>query len=405
MATRASVPETSERKQTDPVATPSRRPCLCFVALRAYNVLSGRDDVTHTGGAEVQQVQMATWLVRQGYPVSFVTLDHGQPDGVEIDGIRIFKAYAAEAGIRGLRFFRPRWSGLWAAMTRADADVYYQRGPECETGQAALWCHLHRRKFIFAAANALSCDPQLLRQEPWQDRVFYRVGVRLADAITAQTTTQQELFRRNMGIQATLIRNVGGASMEQTPCDPHSTNAGPLRVLWAGRISKVKRFEWLLDTAERCPHINFDVVGAPGKDSDYGSSLVRRAGGMSNVQMHGYVPHAEMTGYYRHCHVLCCTSPYEGFPNTFLEAWSLGIPVVSTFDPDGVIAARRTGWVARDVDGIVSSLERIRQSAQMWQAASEAARQYYLANHTPEACLPAFERLLLQVAGCAIKPA
>jgi glycosyltransferase involved in cell wall biosynthesis len=175
-------------------------------------------------------------------------------------------------------------------------------------------------------------------------------------------------------------------------------------VLWAGRISRVKRFEWLLDAAERCPNIIFDVVGAPSKDSDYGSSLVRRADGMSNLQMHGYVPHAEMTRYYQRCHVLCCTSPYEGFPNTFLEAWSLGIPVVSTFDPDGVIAAHRLGWVVQDVAGIVSSLERIRPAPQMWRAASEAAKQYYLANHTPETCLPAFERLLLQVAGCATNP-
>ena len=91
----------------------SRRPSICFVALNAYNVLSGQDDLTHTGGAEVQQSQMATWLAKQGYSVSFITLDHGQPDAVEINGIRIFKAYAAKAGIRGLCFVCPRWSELW----------------------------------------------------------------------------------------------------------------------------------------------------------------------------------------------------------------------------------------------------------------------------------------------------
>ena len=111
------------------------KPSICFVALNAYNVLSSRKDIKHTGGAEVQQMQIASWLMNQGYSVSFVTLDHGQPDDVDIDGTRVFKAYAREDGIRGLRFIYPRWSGLWAAMARADADVYYQRGPECETGQ------------------------------------------------------------------------------------------------------------------------------------------------------------------------------------------------------------------------------------------------------------------------------
>lgn len=377
------------------------KPSICFVALNAYNVLSGRSGISHVGGAEVQQVRIASWLVRQGYSVRFITLDHGQPDGTDLEGIRVFNAYAAKTGIRGLRFFYPRWLGLWAAMARADADVYYQRGPECETGLAALWCRLHRRKCIFAAANMSSCDPQLLRQEPWQERMFYRIGIGLADAVTAQTTTQQELFHRNMGIQATLVRNCGPMPGDQASCRLPSINtAGSIRVLWAGRISEQKRLEWLLDVAERCPEIAFEVVGAPNEESGYSSSLLRRAVGIRNVKMHGRVPHAEMAQHYGRCHVLCCTSAYEGFPNTFLEAWSLGIPVVSTFDPDGVIAANGLGWVARDTEEIVACLEKLRQAPEIVTEASRAARQYYLANHTPEACLPAFEQLLLRVTKC-----
>jgi len=377
------------------------KPSICFVALNAYNVLSGRKDLTHTGGAEVQQLQIASWLMRQGYSVSFVTLDHGQPDGISIDGIKVFKAYAKEVGIRGLRFFHPRWSGLWEAMVRADADVYYQRGPECETGQVAFWCYLHRRKFIFAAANALSCDPQLLLTEPWRERIFYRIGIRLADAVTAQTRTQQELFLQNMGIQAELVRSCSCQFTDNTACNnPSSTHAGSIRVLWVGRISRVKRFEWLLDVAERCPEVSFEVVGAAGSDTQYALRLIECAAEISNVKMYGYVPHTEMAKYYQRCHILCCTSPYEGFPNTFLEAWSMGIPIVSTFDPDGVIAANSLGWTARDVEGIVNYLKRISQSPDILSDASKKARQYYLDNHTPEVCLPAFERLLLRVAEC-----
>ncbi len=379
----------------------NRKPSICFVALNAYNVLSGREDLRHTGGAEVQQLQIASWLVRQDYCVSFITHDHGQTDGVNKHGITVHKAYAKEDGIPGLRFLHPRWSGLWAALARADADVYYQRGPEYETGQVALWCRLHRRKFVFAAANALSCDPQLLRQEPWRERAFYRIGLRLANAVTAQTTTQQELFRRNMGVQTELIRNCGQRSSTSDLCEESlSSHTEPMRVLWVGRINQVKRFEWLLDVAERCPNMSFEVVGASGNTSDCAASLIIRADTVSNVQMHGYVPYAEMGEHYRRCHILCCTSPYEGFPNTFLEAWARGIPVVSTFDPDSIIAKHGLGCVAQDVSGLVACLRQIIESRERWLAASVAARQYYLANHTPEACLPVFERLLLRVAGC-----
>lgn len=377
------------------------KPSICFVALNAYNVLSGREDINHVGGAEVQQVRIASWLLRRGYSVSFVTLDHGQPDSADLNGIKVFKAYEKNAGIRGLRFIYPRWSGLWRAMARANADVYYQRCAEAETGQVALWCRLHRRKFIFGVANDSDCARSMYALESRREKVLYRLGLRCADTVIAQTRAQQSLLQQNMGVSTVLIPNCGwnpgACSIGELPL---TNSHSPLRVLWVSRFSKQKRLEWLLDIAELCPEIAFDVVGASGSDSDYASSLANRAATISNVKMHGYVSYSEMTTYYRNCHILCCTSAYEGFPNTFLEAWSLGIPVVTTFDPDGIIAANGLGWVAHDVDEIVTYLGKVAKSQEIWLRASNAARQYYLANHTPEACLPAFERLLLRVAGC-----
>ncbi|NLZ06741.1 MAG: glycosyltransferase family 4 protein [Phycisphaerae bacterium] len=377
-----------------------QKPSVCFVAMNAYSVLSGRKDVNHTGGAEVQQLQMASWLVRQGYSVSFVTLDHGQPDGVDLGGIRVFKAYAKDAGIRGLRFIYPRWSGLWGAMACANADVYYQRTAECQTGQAALWCRLHRRRFIFAAASDADCSASLYGLTCRREKTMYRLGLRLADGVTAQTVTQQRMLRKNMGISACVVRNCGSNPTVSSPPEARAaTDANANHVLWVGRISNAKRLEWLLDVAQRCPDMMFDVVGAANTQCDYVSSLIARAATISNVRMYGGVPYSDMPEYYRRCSVLCCTSAYEGFPNTFLEAWSLGIPVVSTFDPDGVIAGNGLGWVAQNVDELVTCLNRVCQSPKLQMEASKAARQYYVAYHTPDACLPEFERLLLDITG------
>jgi len=397
---------TDKERICGPILSPRQRPRICFVAPNAYDLLSGREDICHTGGAEVQQVLIASWLVQEGYAVSLVTLDHGQPDRTDREGIRMFKAYSKEAGIRGLRFIHPRWSGLWRAMARADADVYYQRGAEYETGQVGLWCRLHGRRFIFAAANDSDCSSPLYALTSWRERWLYRLGLRLAHAVTAQTRTQQRLLRENMGVDAVVVRNCGQTSAADSSCQEPPTKAlGIIRVLWVGRITEQKRLEWLLDLAERCPEITFDVVGAANADSDYASSLVERAAGIPNVRMHGRVPYSEVTRYYQGCRILCCTSVYEGFPNTFLEAWSQGVPVVSTFDPDGVIAANGLGWVPHDVEGIVACLRELARAPGAWRKASHAAKQYYLANHTPDACLPAFERLLLEVAGFRDSPA
>jgi len=374
----------------------NHKPAICFVALNAYNLLSGRGDLSHTGGAEVQQVRIARWLVQRGYSVSFVTLDHGQPDGINADGIRIFKAYSKNAGIRKLRFIHPRWSGLWAAMARANTDIYYQRCAGIETGQVALWSRLHRRRFVFAAANDSDCTGSLYALQSRTEKMLYRVGLKLADAVTAQTSKQRRLLKEQMKKDSFLVLNcgsdLGNGSLNQQPL---TDDFSSLRILWIGRISEQKRFEWLLDVAKQCQDITFDVVGAANADSDYSSALLQRAAKIPNVKMYGYVHYTGMAKYYKQCNILCCTSAYEGFPNTFLEAWSCGIPVVSTFDPDGVISTKGLGWIAQDVRGIVTCLRRIIKSPEIWLKASKAVRQYYRENHTPEKCLPAFERLLL----------
>ncbi len=96
---------------------------------------------------------------------------------------------------------------------------------------------------------------------------------------------------------------------------------------------------------------------------------------------------------------MCCTSDFEGFPNTFLEAWSHGLPVVSTFDPDDLIAKRDMGTVADDVPGLVSGIRGLLTSQQRWSEASKNARRYYLENHAVDKVMPRFERVFLDVLG------
>lgn len=64
--------------------------------------------------------------------------------------------------------------------------------------------------------------------------------------------------------------------------------------------------------------------------------MLARARSLSNVRLHGRIAErAALAELYRGAALLCCTSSLEGFPNTFLEAWSHGLPVVTTSTPTG----------------------------------------------------------------------
>lgn len=368
------------------------------MAHNAFGVLAGVD-TGHIGGIERQQSLMAKWLAGRGYQVSILTWDEGQEDNLVIEGVRVIKMCVRDTGIRGLRFLYPKWTSLCRAMRRANADIYYYNCGDLGLGQVVMSCQRHGRKCVYSVASDPVCDPKLPVLKPLRERVLYKYGLKHVDSVVVQTRRQQQMLRQGFGIDSTIIPMPREGFGRDTYAFPPNLPSENPSVLWVGRISKEKRFEWLLEVAEQCPQITFDVVGASNTDSIYALALVKRAAGVLNVKMHGRVPHAEIAKYYRCSSVLCCTSAYEGFPNTFLEAWSFGIPIVSTFDPDSVIVSNGLGFAVQDVEGIVVRLREIIQSPETWLRASKAAKRYYLENHTPEACLPKFERLFLEVAG------
>lgn len=377
----------------NPSGIPSLR--VAIVAHFAYGAMAGRG-TGHIGGVEKQTTMMARWLAARGHEVSLLTWDEGQADGVVIDGVRVLKFCGRDDGLPVLRFVTPRWTTLNAALARADADVYYQNCGEYVTGQVALWCRLHRRAFVYSAASDADCDGDLPLMPERRVRAFYRLGVRLADRVIVQTGRQQGMFARGFGRDATVI---------PLPCAPPETSAATLQspdrptILWIGRICEVKRPDRFLEVAARLPECRFLLVGPEDDRPAYTAMIRERAARLANVTMSGAASRAEVERLLEDAACLCCTSDHEGFPNTFLEAWSHGRPIISTWDPDDLIAAHGLGLVAaRDPDSVAAAIRVLLSSHVEWQRASQNARRYFDETHALDQVMPRFERVFSEAA-------
>src|ERR1700722_1213968 len=100
-------------------------PSICFVGLNNLPALAPEFRHLPMGGAELQQTLLAKGLASAGFEVSMVVADLGQPDGTTWSGVRTFKAFGPDAGLPGLRFVHPRWTGVWGALKRANAAIRY----------------------------------------------------------------------------------------------------------------------------------------------------------------------------------------------------------------------------------------------------------------------------------------
>jgi glycosyltransferase involved in cell wall biosynthesis len=179
---------------------------------------------------------------------------------------------------------------------------------------------------------------------------------------------------------------------------PPSFPAEPT-VLWVGRLVPDKRPDWLLEIAARLPDVKFEVAGASANVSPFIASLLDRAEKLPNVNWLGTVPRERMPELYQRALCLCSTSVHEGFPNTFLESWSHGKPLLTTFDPDDMVSRLNLGAAVRDIDGFVKEIRALLLDPNRWMTMSRNARALYEANYTVEASNSQFEQQFRSVCG------
>jgi glycosyltransferase involved in cell wall biosynthesis len=369
-------------------------PHICFVAPSAWPILSGDRTSDVVGSAEVQQALLARGLARRGYRVSMICADFGQPDGVVIDGVRVLTCHGPVEGLPVVRFFHPRSTGVWSALRRADADIYYQRTAGAVTGIVGLFARWHYRRFVYASDADLDLIrnqtwKEFQRRAGWRDRQLYFLGLALADAIVAQTPRQQRDCLQWWGRQATLIHSAY-SGVDDACADPDGV------ILWVSALRRAERPELFLELARRLPRFRFRMVGGVSAETDgqaFFADIARRASEIPNLEFVGFGPYAEIEEQFAAARLFVNTSDGEGFPNTFLQSWARGIPTVSFVDTGSVVDRRPVVSVVSDLDQMTARVEALMSDNACWRRSGHTCRTCFERFHSTDSVLQSYERL------------
>jgi len=345
---------------------------VCMYVPMLYPVVSA-GEVELAGGIEVQLALLAKGLAERGFEVTVVTCDFGQPDGLMVHGYRLLKCWRPGQGLPVVRFLHPRLSSTIRALHRADADVYLVQGAGLEAGLTCEVAHAMGRPFQFMVAH----DDDVMRDLPGvhglRGRLWFRRAIAGADGVISQTEKQRSMLREAFGRDSTVIMN---------PVEIPAWAASPAacrRVVWVATYKEAKRPEWFTRLAERHPELECVMAGVlpppPLTDKDYRLALevARRC---PNLKVLGAIPHERIGEFLREASLFTHTSPAEGFPNVFLEAWSVGLPSVTCFDPDGIIARERLGEQHDTFEAWETAVVRWMGDAPAREAAGLRAREY-----------------------------
>ncbi|MES2126793.1 MAG: glycosyltransferase family 4 protein [Pseudomonadota bacterium] len=339
---------------------------ICFVGLENLPVLAPEYGKHGIGGEQVQHTLMAKALARRGHEVTMVVADYGQADGAVWQGVKTYKAYALHAGLPVLRYIHPRWTGLWRALARADADLYYVSCAGMQVGLVAMFCQRHGRQFVYKIAHDKDCEPDDLLIQYARDKKLYEYGLRRAGAIIAQSEQQQAAMLANYKLSSTVAHMmVDGTDRVRDYAERD------IDVLWVNNLRQFKRPDLALSLARLLPNLNIHMIGgAQAGFTELYDSIRAEAATLSNLTFHGRLPYHDMDRMYAQARVFINTSDTEGFPNSYLQAWIRGTPVVAFFDPDALNQRHGLGVTPATLEDMAAAVAQLHGDRTVWEACS-----------------------------------
>ena len=334
-----------------------------------------------TGGSEFRAHCLADFLVSQDCEVTYLT--RNPPLSGEQYAYPI-TAFAPPRALRRLRWgFAPDSVSLFRALNALNPDVIIQLVACAHTGVAAYWAKRHNKLMFWYLASDMDVEksPNIGVNGPARilDGLLFRYGRENCSHIVCQTRFQKHRLLETTGRSAVaVIPNFH-------PAPQHAVEAESVfTAVWVANFKPLKQPQVFLQLAEDLRHenIKFCMIGRL-ENSTWGKSIRQKIQQQTNVEFMGEMDMDSVNRQIGASHVLVNTSEYEGFPNTFIQAWMRGVPTLSlNVDPDGVIEANGLGKKTGDYENIRHELLSLKNDVNQYDEASRRCMDFAKTNHS-----------------------
>ncbi|MBI3977516.1 MAG: glycosyltransferase family 4 protein [Chloroflexi bacterium] len=237
----------------------------------------------------------------------------------------------------------------------------------------------------------------------WGDDRMNLELYRRAAAVVALTEEEKRFYVRN-GVGAERVHVIGVAPSIATAFDAEGFRSrhglsGPI-VLFVGRKEAYKGYRALLQAAplvwERAPAAHVVLMGPRLEACEDPALKDRRVLDLDRVD------DVEKTSALAAADILCLPSASESFGVVFLEAWSLGRPVIGGNIPTTreLVDDGRDGLLTdRTPEGVAAAILRLLEDPDLRRRLGEAGRRKVAERYAPEVILARSERLYYSVLG------
>jgi glycosyltransferase involved in cell wall biosynthesis len=157
-----------------------------------------------------------------------------------------------------------------------------------------------------------------------------------------------------------------------------------IRVCWIANLKPLKQPELFVQLANEFKEeqaLEFVMIGRSEKQYD---ALIRDTEKMlPNFNYLGELSNDEVNKVLEESHILVNTSQYEGFSNTFIQAWMRKVAVISlNSNPDGLLSTGEIGFLAESMENMAAILKRMVKHPELVVEVGEKAYRHAMEFHS-----------------------
>lgn len=270
------------------------------------------------------------------------------------------------------------WFNIFRIVKQVRPQLIIFRGARRLLFPLQQIAHHFGANVIMQGASDVNFEPGKASVGNGINRYLYESAVRKIDYIVCQNEYQSKTLKNNYNRESLIIPNIWGKMVMKTNL---ATTAAD--VAWIGNFRRLKRPEWFYDAARALPDVQFAIAGGAASVDLY-NQMESEAALIPNLDFLGQISIEESNALIGGAKLLVCSSEYEGFPNTFLQAWAAGIPVISTVDPNDLIKTNNLGLTVDSSETLTEAIDRLLCDKELYALKQKSIADYFASNHSAQ---------------------
>jgi len=295
------------------------------------------------GGTAIRQYYFAKGLSELGHDVGVVTIKSDSFLSNENFEFKLLETYNPDFGIKALRWIYYRAPMIFYSILKFKPDRVIIKGGGGWLNLIVLISSIILRKKI---ALLIANDAEVYgfnKKYSYPSRLIQNLIIYKSSHILCQNKFQLDHMKRYKNQKRTIntILNPIDINLSEKYS---STNRK--YIAFIGTFRKHKNLQSLYNIAKSNTETLFKIAGKEIETTESETKLImEELRKLNNVEFVGFLPHDKIKDFLMNAKALLNTSFHEGFSNTFLEAFSVGTPIISLYvDPNDILKTEKLGF-------------------------------------------------------------